>query len=272
LLDRLYVLRRSVECRSTKHIGESALCLGEMIRWAIQEFGEVGSTQAIAKKMAADGAPEGTTLVALSQTSGTGRFGRDWSSPRGGLYMSFVLTPARISRPEIMTLVSSVAVIEGLEQVTGLEPGIRWPNDVMVNAKKIAGIIADAQTTRQQIQIVVGIGVNCNAPVAEKLAQEATSILEETGHQVEIPNLMKSILDSFSRLYVRWGKGNDLLDLWKGHLMTIGKEVLVKLKTDENAFSFRAAGLEEDGGLIIESPGETRVLRPEDMEWLREQD
>ena len=247
------------------------LCLGEMIRWAVQEFSEVGSTQAIAKRMAASGAPEGTTVVARSQTSGKGRLGRNWVSPTGGLYMSFVLTPVRLSRPEIMTLVSSVAVIEGLEQVTGLEPSIRWPNDVMVRAKKIAGIIADAQTTREVIQIVVGIGVNCNAPVAESLTQEATSIFEETGQKVEIPNLRTSILDSFSRLYVQWRKGDDLLTLWKGSIATIGKDVHVKLKTNENAFSFRATGLEEDGGLILESPVEKRVLHAEDMEWLREQ-
>jgi BirA family biotin operon repressor/biotin-[acetyl-CoA-carboxylase] ligase len=244
-----------------------------MVRWTFQELGEVGSTQTIAKGLAAMGAPEGTTVVAKSQTSGEGRLGRSWASPVGGLYMSFILRPGKLFRPETTTLVSAVAVIEGLEDVADLEPEIRWPNDVMVNKRKIAGVVADAQTVKQEItQIIVGVGVNCNAPIPEKLAQEATSILEETGATIEVSELRHAILASFSRLYDRWQGGADLLALWKGHVKTIGRDVLVKLKTDETPFPFRAISLDEDGGLVLESPSGTKVVRVEDTEWLREQD
>jgi len=246
--------------------------LEEMIRWAFRKLGEVSSTQTIARDLAAQGAPEGTTVVAKSQISGEGRLGRSWVSPKGGLYMSFVLRPARLIRPEIMTLVSAVAVVEGLREATSLHPVIRWPNDVLVNGRKIAGVIGDAQTTGQQIaQITIGIGVNCNAPIGEQLAQEATSILEETGKTVNVSELRHAALDSFSRLYDRWQRGEDLLPVWKGHVKTLGKDVLVKLKTGETPSVFRAVGLDEEGSLILDSR-ETRVLRVEDMEWLREQD
>jgi BirA family transcriptional regulator, biotin operon repressor / biotin---[acetyl-CoA-carboxylase] ligase len=244
-----------------------------MIRWTFRELGEVSSTQTIARDLAAQGAPEGTTVVAKSQISGEGRLGRSWVSPEGGLFMSFVLRPARLIRPEIMTLVSAVAVVEGLNQATNLHPVIRWPNDVLVSGRKLAGIIGDAQTTGQQIaQIIVGIGVNCNAPVGEQLVQEATSILEETGKAVNVSELRHATLDSFSRLYDRWQRGEDLLAVWKGHVKTLGKDVLVKLKARETPSVFRAVGLDEEGSLILDSLRETRVLRVEDMEWLREQD
>ena len=244
-----------------------------MVRWTFEELDEVGSTQAIAKGLAAMGAPEGTTVVAKSQTAGEGRLERVWESPLGGLYMSFILRPPPISKPETVTLVAAAAVAEGIDQATGLAAGIRWPNDVMVKGKKIAGVIAEAQTFKQEVtQIVVGIGVNCNAPARTKLGQEATSVLEETGNAVEISELKHSILDAFSRLYERWQEGEDILPLWKGRIATVGKTVRVKLKTTETPFSADAKGLDGEGGLILEATGETRVVRAEDIEWLKELD
>lgn len=245
-----------------------------MVTWTFEELDEVGSTQAIAKGLASMGAAEGTTVVANSQSSGAGRLGRAWISPAGGLYMSFVLRPGNIPRPELITLVSAVAVVEGVNRATGLRPSIRWPNDVMVNGKKLAGVIADAQSFKQEVtQIIVGVGVNCNTPASELavLQGEGTSIEEELGKKVEVSELRHAILDSFSGLYDRWKAGEDLRPVWQGLVATLGREVSIKLKTEENTFTCTARDIDADGNLVVSRAGEASTIRPEDLEWLREQ-
>jgi len=257
----------------TKHIDERSQ-LNLMVAWSFVEHNDVGSTQVIAKGLAAMGAPEGTTVVAKSQSSGEGRLGRSWVSPTGGLYMSFVLRPGGISKPELITLVSAVAVVDGIKNATGLDTTIRWPNDIMARGKKLAGVIAEAQSYKQEIiQVVVGVGVNCNAPVsdAEELGKEATSLTEELGRHLEISELRHSILDSFSHLYDRWRAGEDMMPLWKGHVATLSKPVSIKLKTEETAFSYRAVGIDSEGNLMVAKDGKQTVVRAEDLEWLREQ-
>ncbi len=245
-----------------------------MVDWSFVELDDVDSTQAIAKGLAAKGAPEGTTVVAKSQSSGKGRLGRSWVSPTGGLYMSFVLRPESISKPELITLVTAVAVVDGIKNANGLDTAIRWPNDIMARGRKLAGVIAEAQSDKRKItQVIVGVGVNCNAPVsnAAELGMEATSLTEELGKHSEISELKHSILDSFSHLYDRWRAGEDMMPLWKEHVFTLTKPVSIKLKTDETAFSYQAVGIDSEGNLIVDRDGKQTVVRAEDLEWLREQ-
>lgn len=245
-----------------------------MVAWSFVELDDVDSTQVIAKGLAAKGAPEGTTVVAKSQSSGKGRLGRSWVSPTGGLYMSFILRPGGISKPELITLVTAVAVVDGIKHATGLNTAIRWPNDIMARGKKLAGVIAEAQADKQEItQVVIGVGVNCNANVsdAEGLGKEATSLAEELEKPTEISELRNSILDSFSYLYDRWRSGEDMMPLWKGHVATLEKTVAIKLKTNETAFSYQAVGISPEGSLVVTKAGKQTVVRAEDLEWLREQ-
>ncbi len=237
------------------------------------ELDETGSTQAVAKGLAAMDAPEGTAVIAKSQSSGRGRHGRGWASPVGGLYMSFILRPRNIPKPELVSLVTAVAVVQGVKHSTGLSTKIRWPNDIMAGQKKLAGVIAEAQFTKQQLfNMVVGVGLNCNTPMggSEAAGGRATSLIEELGRPFEISDLKHSVLDSFSELYSRWQAGEEMLPLWKEQVDTVGKSVTVKLKTGETAFSFEAVGLDSDGGLIVIKDSETKVLHAEDVEWLKE--
>ncbi len=244
-----------------------------MVAWTFVELDEVGSTQAVAKGLAAMGAPEGTTVVAKSQSSGQGRMGRAWISPAGGLYMSFVLRPESLPGTELITLVAATAVVRGLRNSTHLVPIIRWPNDVMANGKKIAGVIAEAQSYRNEVtQVVVGVGVNCNSPVseAEGLAGEATSILEQLGRSEEVSVVKHSILDAFSQLYDEWKAGEEVAQAWREQVGTLGKQVSIKLKTEETPFSCMAERIDESGSLVVTRGTEEAVVRPEDLEWLRE--
>ncbi|HEV2225892.1 MAG TPA: biotin--[acetyl-CoA-carboxylase] ligase [Nitrososphaerales archaeon] len=245
-----------------------------MVAWTFVELDDVDSTQTIAKGLAAQGAPEGTTVVAKSQSSGKGRLGRSWVSPTGGLYMSFILRPTGMSKPELITLVTSVAVVEGIKQATGLGTAIRWPNDIMARGKKLAGVIAEAQADEQAItRVVVGVGVNCNASVsdADGLGKEATSLAEELDKHTEVSKLKNSILDSFSYLYERWRAGEDMMPMWKEHVATLGKPVSIRLKTNETAFSYQVVGIDPEGSLIVTKGRRQTVVRAENLEWLREQ-
>lgn len=244
-----------------------------MVRWSFIELDAVGSTQQVARERAARGAPEGTAIVATTQTSGTGRMGRPWVSPVGGLYMSFILRPRNLAKPELITLIAAAAVVDGIKGATGLASKIRWPNDVTVRARKLGGIIAEAASHGADVDwVVVGVGVNCNAPPAKmgKLQAESTSIAQELGKEVEVPTVMKSILDSFSTAYERWRKGEEVREEWSSRVGTIGKEVLIKLKTGENPFSCVAEDLDAEGNLIVLLEGESVAVSAGDLEWLRE--
>ncbi len=244
-----------------------------MVSWTFVELDETGSTQAVAKGLAVMDAPEGTTVIAKSQSSGAGRHGRTWVSPAGGLYMSFILRPRNISKPELASLVGAFAVVQGVKRATNLSTKIRWPNDIMAGQRKLAGVIAEAQFTKQElVHVIVGVGLNCNAPMAgsEAAGLGATSLIEELGKPFEISDMKHSVLDSFAELYTLWQAGEDMVPLWKEHVGTVGKNVTVKMETDETPFSSKAVGVDSDGGLIVFQDGETKVLHAEDVEWLRE--
>lgn len=244
-----------------------------MVNWTVVELDEVNSTQLVAREHASQGAPEGTTIIARSQTSGTGRMGRSWISPVGGLYMSFILRPAKISRPEFVTLVAATAMAEGIRRATGLSPNIRWPNDITIRAKKLGGVIAEAQSRGGKVgEVIVGVGVNCNAPPSEmgSLQPEATSIALELGKKSDVSKVARSILDSFSELYERWRSGEDLREEWAQKVGTIGREISIKMKTRENPFTCTAEDVDSEGNLIVSLDGESVAISAEDLEWLRE--
>jgi len=224
--------------------------------------------------LAARGAPEGTTVVARSQTSGKGRLGRTWVSPLGGLYMSYVIRPKSLIRPELVTLVSAVAVVRGINGTTGLRPTIRWPNDVMIDGKKLAGVVARAESHGSNLEhIVIGIGVNCNTPLSQLMVLngEVTTLARESGRDQDIEVLRDSILDSFSSLYEEWKTGADMAKAWLAHLDTPGKLVSIKLKTNETPFSCVAKGTDDAGSLVVARGRRTTAINQEELEWLREE-
>jgi BirA family transcriptional regulator, biotin operon repressor / biotin---[acetyl-CoA-carboxylase] ligase len=244
-----------------------------MINWTIRELEGTESTQKAANELAAKGAPEGTTVVARFQTAGQGRLGRAWASPPGGLYMSFVLRPDKVQRPESIPLASALSVVEGVASSTGLKPRIRWPNDVLLGFRKLGGVIADAQSYHDRVsQVVVGVGVNCNATISglEAGAGEATSLLEELDHQVEIPEVRNSILNSFANLYERLKAGEDLTPLWTQSVGTLGKSVTIKLRADKEAFPANVVDVTSDGGIIVVRDRAGTIVYSEDLEWLKE--
>jgi len=242
-----------------------------LIKWSLNEFNEVGSTQAVLRNLGAFGVEEGTVVVAKRQTAGKGRHGREWVSPEGGLYMSLLLRPPQTAMLQTLTLAASLAVVRGIENVTGLKTGIRWPNDVMVEGKKVAGVIAESSFTGQGLEFVmVGIGVNCNSKVTSvEASNPATSLSEELGREADIKKLRQEILDAFGAVYDEWLNGAEILKSARGSIQTLGKRVVVTMRSGETLEGL-ARDIEPAGGLLLERNDGQITLRAEDVERIRQ--
>ena len=148
-------------------------------------FDRVSSTQDVARKYAEDGRE--VVVVAEEQTGGRGRLGRKWFSPRGGLWFSVVLR--RIETPvTLVCLAAGLAVAEAVEELTGLKPCLKWPNDVLINGRKVCGVLVEGKFTGEKLSyLIVGVGLNVNIPLDSfppSIRGKATSLLNELGAKV----------------------------------------------------------------------------------------
>jgi BirA family transcriptional regulator, biotin operon repressor / biotin---[acetyl-CoA-carboxylase] ligase len=221
----------------------------------VHYFETLNSTNDLAKALAAQGAPEGTVVVAEAQTGGRGRLGREWDSPPvAGLYVSLVLRPMLppMELPQI-TLTTAVAVVRAVRRVTGLVPGIKWPNDLLVNGKKLGGILTEMETESDRIRhVVVGLGLNVNNPgFPFDLAATATSLALSAGRTFSRVNLLQAWLEEFEALYGRFlhQEFAEILEEWKGLTVTLGKMVTVRQGPRE--ISGQALDVAPDGALLL---------------------
>jgi len=242
-----------------------------VITWSLNELVEVDSTQNVLRRLGFAGADEGTLVVAKRQIAGRGRHGRTWASPEGGLYMSLLLRPPPSAMLQTLTLASSLAVVRGMKKATNVDALIRWPNDVMIKGRKVAGVIAESSYVGQRLSFVtVGIGVNCNSGVAlEDLSSPATSLAEQVGDGVDLVRLRQAILEAFAAIHEKWLGGEDMVSAARGAIGTIGKRVVVEKKSGES-FKGRVQDVERMGGLVLELSDRRLILQAEEVERLRE--
>lgn len=221
---------------------------------------ETGSTNVDVQQLAEKGAQEGTLVVADRQNAGKGRRGRAWISPEGGsVYMSLLLRP-RCAPEEAggITLVMALAVLEAVRSFTGEAPGIKWPNDIVINKKKICGILTEMSIGKEGIaHIVVGVGINVNrTDFSEEIRETATSVYAETGKQVNRCALIAEVMYHFERYYEIYQKTWDLsglMDKYNQFLVNCGKEV--RVLDPKGAYNGMAQGINEKGELLVEKDG-----------------
>jgi BirA family biotin operon repressor/biotin-[acetyl-CoA-carboxylase] ligase len=189
-------------------------------------FETIGSTNDVAASLIASGASEGTVVVADAQTAGRGRRGRSWFSPPGaGLYVSVVLAPSRAAAHErataLLTLAAGLALAEAVERITGLAPSIKWPNDLLVDRRKLAGILAEgvARTSTPGLHaVVLGFGINVRAAsFPPDLAARVTSLESELGRDIDRAALCAESLASLAERYgdLLSGRFDAVLDGWR---------------------------------------------------------
>jgi len=218
---------------------------------------EVDSTNEWAKESAMYGAQEGTVVIAETQTKGRGRLGREWISPTGGLWFSLILRPRLCPAEGVkLTFVAGLAVAKVLREMFGLDVETKWPNDALVNGKKICGIFTEMNTTGETVNfVVVGVGVNANFNAEkvfpEELTRVTTSLESELGRKVQLEELFKGLLERLENLYELFIKEgfNPVLEEWKGYAGFLGRRVEVTSPTER--LSGLALDVDHDGALVI---------------------
>ncbi|MGN0512775.1 MAG: biotin--[acetyl-CoA-carboxylase] ligase [Lachnospiraceae bacterium] len=239
------------------------------LSWAreIYYYDEVDSTNNVAKKLAEDGAPHGTLVITEMQTAGKGRRGRNWSSPKGsGIWMTFILRPQiGPDRASMLTLVSAMAVQKAIENETGLKAVIKWPNDIVVNGKKVCGMLTEMSAEPEWINyVVVGIGINANTKkFPEEIADVATSLSIELGRDITRSNLVAGFGAAFEGYYDRFIKNGDMSDLMDEYNKNLANlDNKVKILDPKGEYTGISKGINKEGELLVtDEDGNERIVR-----------
>jgi BirA family biotin operon repressor/biotin-[acetyl-CoA-carboxylase] ligase len=241
----------------------------------ILRFDSLPSTNLEAAKRAIECAPEGLCIVASEQTAGRGRLERRWISPKNaGLYFSIILRP-RMDQTvwPLLTLMASIAVQEALLDSCGLVTDIKWPNDILVNARKVCGILAETVETPMGRAVVVGIGINLtNKSFPSELDRVASSIEAATSETPNLEAVLNALIRSLAGHYqvLQQPTGpEEIVTRWSA-LSSYGTGKLIQVTESNETFAGTTRGLERDGALRVETDGgEIRIVRAGDVASLR---
>ena len=215
-------------------------------------FHEIESTNSYARALAEGGAAEGEVVIAESQSKGRGRLGRRWESPRfANLYLSIILRPklAPVHAPQI-TLVAAVALAEAVDALIPQTPAIKWPNDILVGGKKLAGILTEASCDAEGVRyVILGLGVNLNyslSSMPEQIRQRATSVLELTGQSVGRESFLGRLIQGIDRCYGELEKAGfaAVAPRWESYFGWRGK--LVRVELLDQILTGRAKGIDRE--------------------------
>ncbi len=193
----------------------------------IMFFQKLGSTMDEADRHGAAGVVDGTVVVAETQQASRGRFGRTWVSQPGNLYFSVVFYPTLKALP-LLSPMAGVAVVRAITKTTGLRPRIKWPNDVLIGEKKVAGILVESVISGEEVRYaVLGIGVNValGPDALGELSATATSLNAATAGEVPREDLLRRLLQELDGLYLALRKGESPIEEWRGLLDTLGQRV-----------------------------------------------
>lgn len=229
--------------------------------WAGSEifyYESIDSTNTKAKELAEEGYPSGVLVVANQQTAGKGRRGRVWISPKGtDIYMTLVMKPdIHPNHASMLTLVAALALAKGIRRETGEEVQIKWPNDIVLNGKKICGILTEMSVQFDCINhIVIGIGINVhNESFAEEISDTASSLFLESGKHFHRAGIIEAFLEEFEKTYAVFLETEDISRLQKEYnalLVNMGRQVHVL--DPKEPFDGKAMGVTNKGELIVDT-------------------
>jgi len=224
---------------------------------------ETTSTNVIARERAQKGGPDGTLVIAETQTAGRGRQGRKWYSPKGaGIYMSIILrSPFHTRRPEILSLLGAFTTATAIRAEADVRADMKWPNDVILNGKKVAGVLGDSGHGGGPPFVILGIGVNVNTTAEDfppDLAEIATSLRIECDREFSRAALIASIVDRFEEFYLRT-EAEALTDLITAiRPLCSSLDQRVRVKHERELVTGRAVDIDQTGALIVETADENR--------------
>ena len=229
--------------------------------WAgceIYYFDSIDSTNTKAKELAEEEHPSGTLVVADRQTAGKGRRGRSWESPTGiGIFMTLMLKPEiNPNNASMLTLVAAMATTRAIRRVTGVPALIKWPNDIVMNGKKVCGILTEMSAQFDYINhIVIGIGINVhNEDFPEEIAKTASSLYLESGQHIHRASLIEAFLEEFEDVYAEYLKTEDMEGLQKEYdAMLVNRGRQVRVLDPKEPFEGKAMGITKKGELIVDT-------------------
>jgi BirA family biotin operon repressor/biotin-[acetyl-CoA-carboxylase] ligase len=249
------------------------------MRWDVRRLVETDSTNRVVLDLARAGEPEGVVVVADHQSAGRGRLGRSWQAPRGASLLVTVLLRPRLAVRDahLVTIAAALAAADACEAVAGVRPGVKWPNDLVVErdgtTRKLAGLLAESIVTGDRLDAVaLGMGLNVRWPAVlpDDLAPIATALNHESGGDVD----REPILDGWlTRLADRYGRltgdgGADaLLAEYRTACVTLGRAVRVELA--DGGFEGTAVDVTSEGHLVVDAGGERRTVAAGDVVHVR---
>lgn len=221
----------------------------------ILHFSEIDSTMDYCKKLALSGEPEGTIVSAEFQNTGRGRFSRKWISPHGeNIQMSILLRP-KINHLPYLNMAASLAICETTELITKATTHIKWPNDVQVNNKKLAGILIESSINGNQVDYsILGIGLNVNMDISPHpdINQIATSLKDITNNIIDKNIVLKILYGKLNYYYTKIKNNENLVDQWASKISTIGENVTISFPgTKKSPLAGKAQKILQDGSIQI---------------------
>lgn len=230
----------------TNHIGQ------EIEYWRI-----IDSTNRRARELASRGAAPGTVVVAGKQTGSRGRGKNQWFSPAGGIWFSVILKPKIIPQlAAVFTLLASLAVVRGIQEVSSVSLKIKWPNDIYLEDRKLAGILTEISAEMDQVNfIVAGIGINAKVDsisFPDEIKKTAAVLWEEAKEELLLPEILGEILNQLELLYQRFEREGfeGILEEWRGYDLLIGRNI--SIETPSGKIFGKAAGVNSRGALLLE--------------------
>lgn len=211
------------------------------------------STMDVAKREARQGASEGTVVITDNQTRGRGRLKRVWLSPRDNIALSVILRPDLSHLPSLIML-ASLAVVGTIKTVTGLKSQIKWPNDVLINDKKVSGILIESDLQGSAVNYsIIGIGLNVNLKPADfpEIQSIATSLAHELGKDVSRLSVIRCLLAEIERLYLTLSSGDSIYREWRDNMVTLNKRV--RVTSGDTVYEGIAESVARDGSLRLRS-------------------
>lgn len=219
----------------------------------IYYFEECASTMDAAMQLGAQGAAEGTLVIAEAQRKGRGRLGRQWFSPKyKGIYLSLLLRPKiSPSQASVLTLLSGVSVSEAIKEACGIFAQIKWPNDILIHNRKAGGILTELNAEMDEVRyIIIGIGLNVNND-KKSLISGATSLREQKKEPLNRVALLQEILRKLELNYLLFQEegARPIIEKWRELNITLGRQVRIVYQTSQ--FSGQAVDIDEDGALLF---------------------
>lgn len=235
---------------------------GRLLGSRIEYHDSLISTMDEAQKLAKEGAPEGTVVITEHQIRGRGRFNRSWIGTKNqDLLFSILLCPSP-AQIRYVNMAVSLALCQAINLVSGLVARIKWPNDIYINSRKVAGILIDSVWEKENVNfMIIGVGLNVNSDpsTVNEITETATSLQKEAGFPQQREELLATLLERLDDLYTTIKEGTSLTRKWASHIETIGQFVQVRL--GNRVYEGSVRDVDEEGNLILsQTDGTARIF------------